>query len=290
MDLQHVMASHVFLNGCEAHYACHSRIDSTNYPQVHDFYEIVLVVAGKLQISLNKHLVNLEQGSLMLIREGDIHTKLDCGFCQHINLAFPDYTIKALFYFLYNSLDKLEELSRAPYVPIYTLTKLETTMMQNKVMHLNYMPSDSIGSKNTYLRTILTDIISSTFVKALDAQHKNNQLSNIPAWLIQATDGLFDIHNLEEGFAYLIRVTNRSPEHICRAFRKYLNMTPTTFINIRRLNYAANLLIHSDKEIVDIAFESGFQSISHFYHLFKKEYQTSPLKYKNKHYILHNIY
>ena len=77
--------------------------------------------------------------------------------------------------------------------------------------------------------------------------------------------------------------TNRTPEHICRAFRKYLNMTPMTYINAKRLNYAANLLRHSDKEIIDIAYESGFQSVSHFYQLFKKEYQISPLMYRNQH-------
>ena len=51
----------------------------------------------------------------------------------------------------------------------------------------------------------------------------------------------------------------------------------------KRLNYAANLLIHTDMEIVDVIYESGFQSINYFYHLFKKEYGISPVKYKKIH-------
>lgn len=57
-------------------------------------------------------------------------------------------------------------------------------------------------------------------------------------------------------------------------------MTPSAFINGRKLNYAVNLLMHSDLEIIDIIFESGFQSVNYFYHLFKKEYGMSPLQYK----------
>ncbi|MEG2018450.1 MAG: helix-turn-helix domain-containing protein, partial [Clostridium sp.] len=46
--------------------------------------------------------------------------------------------------------------------------------------------------------------------------------------------------------------------------------------------YAANLLAHSDKEIIDITFEIGFNSLGNFYNLFKKQYGISPLKYRNK--------
>ena len=57
----------------------------------------------------------------------------------------------------------------------------------------------------------------------------------------------------------------------------------SAYINGKRLNYAANLLIHTDMEIVDVIYESGFQSINYFYHLFKKEYGISPVKYKKIH-------
>ena len=32
----------------EAHYRIHTQIDSSQYPQVHDFYEFVLVTSGTL--------------------------------------------------------------------------------------------------------------------------------------------------------------------------------------------------------------------------------------------------
>ena len=285
MMVNQVMSDTVFANECETHYAFSSKIDPANYPQVHDFYEIILIIAGKLNVQVNNDLLELQKGNLLLIRPGDTHSKLECGPCQHINLAFPAYTVEALFHFLYDVPDKLDELRSGSHVPLCTLTGLDTTMMQNRISFLNLLPSSSVRRKNTYLRTILTDILSSYFMYELERQKKENNMPNLPSWMIQAIEGLSDLNNLELGMNYLIQQTNRTPEHICRAFRKYMNMTPMTFINAKRLNYAANLLQHSDKEIIDIVYECGFQSISHFYHLFKKEYQLSPLKYKNLHHV-----
>lgn len=289
MKVKQVMSPGVFSNGCETHYAFRSHIDSTDYPQVHDFFEIILIVAGKLNVDVDGNLLELRKGNLLLIRPGDIHSKLECGPCQHINLAFPADTVEALFRFLYDSPDKLGDLRAGSHVPVCTLTGLDTTMLQNRLSYLNLLPSSSIRRKNTYLRTFLTDILSSYFMEEIEKQKKVQENIGLPTWLAQAIDGLSDIHNLEEGMDYLVRQTNRTPEHICRSFRKYLNMSPMTLINAKRLNYAANLLQHSDKEIIDIAYESGFQSVSHFYHLFKEEYQLSPLKYKNQHHVPHNF-
>ena len=163
------------------------------------------------------------------------------------------------------------------------LTGTEATLLQSRLSYLNLLPSDCPEQKNTYLRAVLTDIVYSYIMPGLEKEQTYLPSSVIPFWLTQALNGLSDISNLQEGMEYLVRQTDRTPEHICRAFRKYLSVTPVSYINARKLNYAANLLQHSDKEIIDIAFESGFQSISNFYHLFKREYKMSPLKYKNLH-------
>ena len=73
-----------------------------------------------------------------------------------------------------------------------------------------------------------------------------------------------------------------TPEHLSRVFRKYLNETPTDYINELRLNYAANLLSNSDENIPFISMEAGFENLSHFYHLFKKKFNTSPAEFRKK--------
>ena len=266
----------VFVAGCEVYYSFRTQINKNDYPQVHDFYEIILVTDGKLEILLNNNLLILESRSFLLIRPGDIHTKIEVGPSAHINLAFPSSTVEALFsYLLNNSSNPLCDISKESYVPIVRLTTVDTAVIQNRLDRLNQFPLSAIDEKNTHLRAILIDIIYTYLMPELRNKAKNSNVLQFPTWL--------DVNNLSEGMDYLIRHSGRSAEHICRTFRKYLGCTPSAYINSRRLTYAANLLTHTDIEIVDIAYESGFQSVNYFYHLFKKEYNLSPLKYKKIH-------
>lgn len=88
--------------------------------------------------------------------------------------------------------------------------------------------------------------------------------------------------NFTEGLARMQELAGKSHEHICREFKKRLNITPTEFINSLRLNYAKNLLMNSDESIIDIAMEAGFGNLSHFYHLFRKQYNISPSDFRKK--------
>lgn len=59
----------------ETHYAFHSQIDPSIYPQVHDFYEISLVTSGVLSMNVNGHELFLTEGHFIFLRPGDIHSK-----------------------------------------------------------------------------------------------------------------------------------------------------------------------------------------------------------------------
>ena len=50
MSLHHINAKDVFKEKNEAHYRFHEHIDPDQYPQVHDFYELVLVMSGRLEL------------------------------------------------------------------------------------------------------------------------------------------------------------------------------------------------------------------------------------------------
>ena len=85
--------------------------------------------------------------------------------------------------------------------------------------------------------------------------------------------------NYVGGLRKMITLSNYSQEHLTRAFRRYLDITPTQFINEKRMNYAAELLKSSDHEVLDICIMCGCNNLSHFYHLFKKYYKCSPREY-----------
>jgi AraC-like DNA-binding protein len=50
----------------------------------------------------------------------------------------------------------------------------------------------------------------------------------------------------------------------------------------KRLNHAMHLLINMGKTVSEAAFESGFESASHFSHSFRQRFGTSPVSVKNQ--------
>lgn len=49
-----------------------------------------------------------------------------------------------------------------------------------------------------------------------------------------------------------------------------------------RMEYAANLLASTERSVTAIAFECGFEELSHFHHSFKANYHTTPLAYRQQ--------
>lgn len=75
--------------------------------------------------------------------------------------------------------------------------------------------------------------------------------------------------NFIEGLPRLISLANVSQEYLNRSFRRYLHMSPTEFINMRRMDFAASLILENRMEIIDICQECGFRNLSYFYRVFQ---------------------
>jgi AraC-like DNA-binding protein len=65
-------------------------------------------------------------------------------------------------------------------------------------------------------------------------------------------------------------------------FKKRTLKSYTDFINELRLNYAANLLSNTRKNVAEIAFESGFNNLSNFNRIFKKWKGRTPNQWRRK--------
>jgi AraC family transcriptional regulator, dual regulator of chb operon len=103
-----------------------------------------------------------------------------------------------------------------------------------------------------------------------------------PAWLRKAIASCAaSAEQLELGVAALVQNTGKSPEHISRECRKWLNKTPTDVVNELRLDHAANQLTHTNLSIVGIAQSVGFLNMSHFYRLFRTRFSLTPAEHRS---------
>lgn len=82
--------------------------------------------------------------------------------------------------------------------------------------------------------------------------------------------------NLKE----LCNINSVTPQHLCRLFRKYLNLRPTEYINMIRMQEAKTLLLYSDLSINEISKNIGFSSCNYFCEMFKRYESITPSEYR----------
>lgn len=76
------------------------------------------------------------------------------------------------------------------------------------------------------------------------------------------------------------RAAGYSYYHLTRQFSAVLGESVGSYIKKRRLSEASKQLLYTDRKIIDIAMEYGFESSEAFSRAFKAVYQTSPASYR----------
>ncbi len=73
---------------------------------------------------------------------------------------------------------------------------------------------------------------------------------------------------------------NVSPFHFCKLFKRATGLTFTDFVNRARVEKAKRLLLRPGARITEIAYDVGFQSLSHFNRSFRRIADESPSEFR----------
>lgn len=73
-----------------------------------------------------------------------------------------------------------------------------------------------------------------------------------------------------------------NPDYLDRCFRNELGLSVSQYILNKKLDYAKNLLLHTDKSISDIAAAIGYNNLSSFSYMFKHETEETPMSFRRK--------
>jgi len=78
------------------------------------------------------------------------------------------------------------------------------------------------------------------------------------------------------------RAVNTSTFYFCKMFKKATGLNFTDYVSRTRIEKAKNLLLNPNLRVSEIAFEVGFQSLTHFNRVFKKIVGESPTEYRGE--------
>jgi len=71
-----------------------------------------------------------------------------------------------------------------------------------------------------------------------------------------------------------------SHTYLTRIFRQYIGTTPLSYINLKRLEYARQLLTETSLSCEKIAERVGFFDASHFHRMFRNQFGCAPSAYR----------
>ncbi len=109
-------------------------------------------------------------------------------------------------------------------------------------------------------------------------QHENAEMP-----VITRAKEFIQRHQAEDiSLGDVAKAVNTSTFYFCKLFKKATRLNFTHFLSRVRIEKAKNLLLNPNLRVSEIAYEVGFQSLTHFNRVFKKIIGQSPTQYRER--------
>lgn len=259
-----------------------------HYPQHwHTAIEIIMPIKNTYTVLDNNHEYILQEGDIIIINSGTLHSLKAPKHGERIILQFSDY----LLYSIKELETLLSLLSPILYLNprddkqrLYSFVKRqldaivveydeEKTFFQAAIYARLIEIFIYIGRSNIWGRRDGKESLLST-----NPVKKKEYMESIMAACNYINQNYMHPITLEE----VAEITGFSKFHFTRIFKQCMNMTFYEYLNNKRLSRAEELLSHSGQSMTEISMNSGFSSISTFNRTFKSVYGCSPSDYRNK--------
>jgi len=119
-------------------------------------------------------------------------------------------------------------------------------------------------------------------LSALSNQLMTEQNNAEPPLVLKARDYI-DKHKTEElSLADVAKAAGASVFHFCKVFHKSTDLKFTDYVARVRLEDARNRLLNPNLRVSEIAYDVGFQSLTHFNRTFKRVFGQSPTEFRER--------
>lgn len=259
----------------------------------HDEVEILYFMKGDFRLEVNMETFPIHGECFCFINPGDLHAiePLSAGIESAVVfhpriLNFEHYDLAQTR--LLNPLSKNEILFPRllePSHPGFCKVKQEYLDMLN-VFHQTGIFIPEAG------QTISEELSSQLFIRAdllkilgllssfslLKAPEKPDDYR---VAIIKSSLAYIRLHYQEKLYIRdLAQLVNMNEQYFCRFFKKALGKSPVSYINEYRIKQAVSLLLTTDKPVMDICLDCGFNNLGNFLREFKKDTGFTPLQYR----------
>lgn len=241
----------------------------------HDFFEIFIILQGKIKHIHNGEERVLSENSLCLIRPGDIHQflKIDDNATVQFNVSMTPqifHSICALF-------------SESLYQKLCGESGLISLILRDEEKNSLSQLLELLNSADETHKELHNSIVKTFIVNSLLYLQTSLKSEKVyPAWF---ADFLSKIHTPDyflQPVHNLYNLVPYSQPRLNAYFHEFIGCTLVSYVTKFKLNYACNLLKYSNYSILQIAQMSAYNNLSHFNHTFKKYIGCSPKQYRTR--------
>lgn len=235
----------------------------------HDFFEIYYLEQGERYHIAEDKIIKIKSGDLIIFPPHVLHRSFgDEG------MAFK----RIVIYFTKNAIDtEICERFLKAGVAAYSISGRNANLIRNLVVDLR--DEDEKQEEYSQLqKKVLINSLLITIVRSKAEPEKPLARTRITDVLSYINKNYFKPMTLEE----LADMANITPFYLCREFKKYTNSTIVQYINTIRVLHAQRMFLETNKNMTEIAFDTGFSNITHFTRTFKQVTGASPLKTKKR--------
>ncbi|MFZ4724127.1 MAG: helix-turn-helix domain-containing protein [Paludibacter sp.] len=252
----------------------------------HDKYEISFITEGTGKRIVADSIEEFQPGDLVFIGRNLPHVWLvdieqfttNQRKMEMVYLQFPMEVINSEMIKLpeFRNISIALSLSeRGIRITGQTLNEVSEIMLQ-----LPYL--DSFERFLQFLK--LMDIIgrSENIVQLASKEYVNKQFSYKNKRIAAIHEYLMRNYQKNIDLVQIASLVNMAEGSVCRFFKMQVGMTIFEYLNQIKIEFACKLLMNKNMSVMDVAFDSGFNNLSHFNKQFKKNTGLTPLEYKQR--------
>lgn len=269
-----------FNNGKKINVSRRIDINFSDKMHWHPFIEILVSLYDNNEVTINFSKHTLKANDLILIYPGDLHSLNHVNENAFILVQFP-LDLLTIMSELNSNFSVFYQYHYIKYDP----SSIEADRMILLIKELTEIYFSDMPFNEVRIYSILLEFFAMLGQHCLNTKKEDfsdDSNTDYKSTKLMTEACLYISQNCTKSLTLddVSRHIGISKSHFSHLFKKYTNMTFVDFLTTERIKRTEFLISNPKAHIIDVAFESGFSSISSFNRAFKKVKGISPSEFR----------
>jgi AraC-like DNA-binding protein/mannose-6-phosphate isomerase-like protein (cupin superfamily) len=260
----------------------------------HQFFQIDYVFKGKGRHLINNNEVDIIKGDIFVIPPYIPHriSIMEDSYIEIFELEFiPEFVVQnfrsmndsgAFIDFMYIEPFLVSECQVKPRLNLAgkVQVEVESILMESLGEYAKKRSGFELLIKSQILKLLV--VVGREFTKQLEDLKEYSIYDRHRDAIYASIDYINNHYRENISIEEAAHIANLSVSYFMFVFKGITSQTFTEYVNRFRISMAMELLKNTNKRVIDICMEAGFNSVDHFCRLFKQFTGISPLKYRKE--------